>query len=103
MIMQKLTQAELEIMQALWKLDRGYLRDIQKESHGRAHTTVSTILRILKEKGFVSSNSFGKANEYFPVIGRDQYTRFYLTDFIDQYFNGSIHQLVSLFNTPKEM
>lgn len=101
--MQKLTQAELEIMQALWKLDRGYLKDIQKESHDRAHTTVSTILRILKDKGFASSNSFGKANEYFPLIGRDEYTLFYINDFIKQYFNGSIHRLISFFNIPKEM
>lgn len=101
--MQKLTQAELEIMQALWKLDRGYLRDIQKESHHRAPTTVSTILRILKDKGFASSNSFGKANEYFPLIGRDEYTRFYVTDFIDQYFDGSIHRLISFLNISRVM
>jgi BlaI family penicillinase repressor len=100
--MQKLTQAELEIMQALWKLERGYLKDIQKESKDRAHTTVSTILRILKDKGFVSINSFGKANEYFPLIAKDKYTRFYVNNFINQYFDGSIQRLISFLNTPKE-
>jgi len=101
--MQKLTRAELEIMQALWKLERGYLRDIQKQSHDRAHTTVSTILRILKGKGFVCSNAYGKTNEYFPLIDRDEYTRFYVNDFIEQYFNGSIHRLISFFNIRREI
>lgn len=95
--MQKLTQAELEIMQALWKLEKAYLRDIQKLSGDRAPTTVSTILRILVGKGFVSSNAYGAANEYFPLIGRDEYMGFYLNDFVEQYFNGSISRLISFF------
>lgn len=101
--MQKLTQAELEIMQALWKLEKAYLRDIQKLSHDRAPTTVSTILRILIGKGFVSCNAYGNANQYFPLIGKDQYMGFYLNDFVEQYFNGSIHRLVSFFRNRKEI
>lgn len=101
--MQKLTQAELEIMQALWKLERAYLRDIQKLSGSRAPTTVSTILRILTDKGFVSSNVYGKAHEYFPRIGKDEYLGFYLNDFVEQYFNGSIHRLICFFKARKEM
>lgn len=101
--MQKLTQAELEIMQALWRLERAYLRDIQKLSGDRAPTTVSTILRVLIGKGFVSCNVYGKANEYFPLIDRDEYMGFYLNDFVEQYFDGSIHRLISFFKTRKEM
>ena len=101
--MQKLTQAELEIMQALWKIERGYLRDIQKQSHDRAYTTVSSILRILKDKGFVSSNTYGRAHEYFALIGRDDYTWFYVNDFVDQYFSGSFNRLISFVNIRKEM
>lgn len=101
--MRKLTQAELEIMQALWKLERAYLKDIQKRSGDRAPTTVSTILRILIGKGFVSSNVYGKANEYFPLIGRGEYMGFYLNDFVGQYFDGSINRLISFFKTRKEM
>jgi BlaI family transcriptional regulator, penicillinase repressor len=100
--MQKLTQAELEIMQALWKVERGFLSDIQRQSNDRAPTTVSTILRILRGKGFVSSKTFGNANECYPMIGRDEYIRFYLNDFVDRYFNGSAHQLISFLNIPKE-
>ena len=101
--MQKLTPAELEIMQALWKLEKGYLRDIQKQSHDRAYTTVSSILRILKGKGFVSSNLYGNANEYFPLIGREEYMWFYINDTVEQYFNGSFNRLISFVNLRKEM
>lgn len=62
-----------------------------------AYNTVSTIVRILETKGFVDHKAYGKTHEYFPVISKEKYTKFYLNNMIRGYFNGSFQNLVSFF------
>ena len=62
-----------------------------------AYNTVSTIIRILETKGFVDHKAYGKTHEYFPLITKDKYTKFYLNNLIRGYFNGSFQNLVSFF------
>ena len=64
--MKRLTKAEEEIMQILWDLDKGFVKDIIQElpDPKPAYNTVSTIVRILEKKEFVSHRAFGNAHEY---------------------------------------
>jgi predicted transcriptional regulator len=62
-----------------------------------AYNTVSTIVRILESKGFVDHKSYGKTHEYFPIVSKDKYSKFYLNNMISGYFNGSFKNLVSFF------
>jgi predicted transcriptional regulator len=62
-----------------------------------AYNTVSTIIRILETKGFVDHKAFGKTHEYYPLITKDKYTKFYLNNLVKGYFSGSLHNLVSFF------
>src|SRR5271154_4065946 len=97
--MKELTKAEDEIMQILWKLDKGFVKDIIAEMpHPRpAYNTVSTIIRILERKGFVGYKAYGKTHEYFPVVLKEKYSKFYLNNFLKGYFGGSFQNLVSFF------
>lgn len=62
-----------------------------------AYNTVSTIIRILETKGFVSHKAFGNTHQYFPLVLKSEY-RIYLADKImGSYFNGSVKSLVSFF------
>jgi predicted transcriptional regulator len=97
--LKELTRAEDQVMQILWTLEKGFVKDIiEKMPEPKpAYNTVSTIVRILETKGFVDHKAFGKTHEYFPLISKEKYTKFYLNNLIRGYFNGSFQNLVSFF------
>jgi BlaI family transcriptional regulator, penicillinase repressor len=95
----ELTKAEDQVMQILWKLQKAFVKDVV-EQFGKpkpAYNTVSTIIRILEKKGFVSYKSYGNTYEYFPIVSKDEYSQLYLGNFIKNYFENSYNQLVSFF------
>lgn len=97
--LKELTKAEDQVMQILWQLEKAFVKDIIEvmPKPKPAYNTVSTIVRILETKGFVDHKTYGKTHEYFPVITKENYTRFYLNNMIKGYFNGSFQNLVSFF------
>ncbi len=97
--MKELTRAEEQVMQILWQLENAFVKDIIREmpEPKPAYNTVSTIVRILEQKGFVGHEAFGKTYQYHPLIGKNQYSRFYLNNFLSGYFSGSFERLVSFF------
>ncbi|HZH73805.1 MAG TPA: BlaI/MecI/CopY family transcriptional regulator [Mariniphaga sp.] len=97
--MKELTKAEEQVMQVLWKLEKGFVKDIVAEMPDPkpAYNTVSTIVRILEKKGFVSYTAYGKTHKYFPMVSRDDYTRSYMRNFMRNYFSGSFKEMVSFF------
>jgi len=99
MEIKELTKAEEEIMQILWKLKKGFVKDIIDKipKPKPAYNTVSTIIRILEQKGFVDHKAFGKTHEYFPVVLKDDYTRFAMKTMIRGYFGNSFKNMVSFF------
>ena len=103
--MKQLTQAEEEIMQILWQLEKGFVKDIiEKMPEPKpAYNTVSTIVRILEGKGFVGHKAYGKTHEYFPIVAKDNYSKFYLNNFLSGYFGGSFEKLVSFFAKENNM
>ena len=103
--MKELTRAEEQIMQILWKLGRGFVRDILEyfPDPKPAYNTVSTIVRILEKKGFVSYRAFGKTHEYYPIVSKDNYKKAYLNSFVKNYFSGSFQELVSFFAEDREL
>ena len=97
--MKELTRAEDQIMQILWGLKKGFVKDIveQMPEPKPAYNTVSTIIRILERKGFVGYKAYGKTHEYFPLVPKEKYSKFYLNNFLKGYFGGSFQNLVSFF------
>jgi BlaI family penicillinase repressor len=97
--MKELTKAEEQIMQILWDIRKGFVKDIiEKMPEPKpAYNTVSTIVRILETKGFVGHKAYGKTYEYFPLIEKDKYKSYFLKSFIGSYFGGSFENLVSFF------
>jgi len=98
-VMKELTKAEEQIMQILWELEKGFVKDIVERfpEPKPAYNTVSTIVRILEQKGFVDHTAYGKTHEYFPLVARNDYTRSYLKNFMRNYFSGSFREMVSFF------
>jgi predicted transcriptional regulator len=97
--MKELTKAEEEIMHVLWKLEAAFVKDIidQLPEPKPAYTTVSTIVRILQQKGFIGYETQGKFHKYHPLIKKDAYTRSFMKGFVKKYFSGSYQEMVSFF------
>jgi len=95
--MQKLTKAEEEIMQLIWDLERCTVSDLlDRLGEPRPpHSSISSIVRILEKKGFVSHKAYGKTHEYFPLIEKGAYGKRTLLDVVRNYFDGSSAQLVT--------
>jgi BlaI family penicillinase repressor len=97
--MQKLTNKEEEIMQILWKLEKAFVKEVLAEiTEEQPHyNTLSTIIRNLEEKGFVSHNAFGNTYQYFPIVKMEDYRKRFMNTAIDTYFNSSYKNMVSFF------
>lgn len=95
----ELTKAEEQVMQHLWDLERAFVKDIlaRFDEPKPAYNTVSTIVRILEEKGFVGHKAYGKTHEYYPLMTKEEYSRFTAGNLVSNYFNGSVKELVSFF------
>ena len=93
-----LTEVELEFMTALWTLGQGNVRDVMAQlAEGRnlAYTSAATILRILDEKGFVTSTKSGKSLIYTPVLKKDAYQTRSLQNLSAKLFNNTPTALVA--------
>lgn len=97
---QELTKAELELMQVIWDKEKVLVHDILDElpEPKPAYNTVSTIVRILEQKGFVGHKAYGRTYEYFPLVSKEAYTQRYMTTVLDNFFDGSLSRLVSFFS-----
>ncbi|MFV5695290.1 BlaI/MecI/CopY family transcriptional regulator [Flavobacterium sp. LB3P122] len=97
--MQKLTNKEEEIMHILWKLEKAFVKEVMAEiTEEQPHyNTLSTIVRNLEEKGFVSHNAFGNTHQYYPIVSLEEYRKRFMNTAIDNYFNSSYKNMVSFF------
>lgn len=105
MEIKELTRAELEIMQILWQIERGFVNNILEimPDPKPAYNTVSTIVRILEKKGFVAHKSFGKSHEYYPIVDRQSYTKGFMNNVLDNFFGGSVGNMVSFLSREKSI
>lgn len=103
--MKELTKAEEQVMQILWQIKKGFVKDIlaKMPEPKPAYNTVSTIVRILEKKGFVAYQAYGKTHEYYPLVAKKEYSHFFLKSFIGNYFGGSFSRLVSFFAKENDM
>ena len=97
--MQKLTNKEEEIMQILWSLKKAFVKDVLAEIiEDKPHyNTLSTIIRNLEEKGYVSYTAYGNTHQYFPIVSMEAYRKEFMNTAIENYFNNSYKNMVSFF------
>ena len=95
--MKTLTKAEEEVMQALWKLQKSFLKDIVNEMpEPKPHqNTVATVLKILVEKEFVGIEVIGRMHQYFPLINKEVYSKGRVKSLVKRYYEGSFSNIVS--------
>jgi len=101
----ELTRAEEQIMHILWEKGTALVHDILKEfpDPKPAYNTVSTIIRILEQKGFIGHKAYGRTYEYFPLISKKDYTKTYFRSFVTNYVGSSYKLLASFFTAEEKL
>lgn len=96
--MEQLTKKEEEVIQVLWNIEKGFIKDILAElPKGNHYNTVSTIVRNLEDKGYVSYHAFGKTHQYFPIVSKEVYSKQFMNIASERFFNSSYKNMVSFF------
>ena len=99
--MAELTKAEEQLMQHLWKLGEGTVQEVlasMDEGKRPSRTTVSTVIRLLEEKGVVGHRpTDGRGFIYYPILKKEEYSHKHLTEFISRYFDNSFSSMVNFF------
>lgn len=108
-MMKKLTRAEEELMQIIWQLEECTVGDVrnriaeQKNGEKPPHSTISTMLKILSEKGFLTFKAYGRTHVYRPAITKETYGKQSIGSLLRDYFGGSANHLVSFLVKEKDL
>jgi predicted transcriptional regulator len=92
-----LTETELEMMSIVWRFGRATVSDVLAAlPQGRelAYTSVSSMLRILEQKGALSAEKAGRGHVYLPAVSRDDYATRSVRHLVSKVFDGAAPSLV---------
>jgi predicted transcriptional regulator len=84
-----LTPLELELMTTLWKTGGSTVHEVAEQlSSEYAYTTISTVLRILLQKGIVAAEASGRQHTYVPLLSKNDYESQTLKRVVSTVFDG---------------
>jgi len=99
-----LTNAEHRIMEVLWARGSATVAEVVEALDGRdAYTTILTLMRILKAKGYLSTRKEGRAHVFTPRVDRDTAARKAVHQLLSKFFSGSPSELVLSFLREEEL
>src|SRR5665648_247669 len=101
----QLTKAEEQVMQILWEMGDGLVKDIRDrfDDPKPARNTVSTVVRILEKKGYIGHKAYGNVHLYRPLISKSEYSKSQLFGLLESYFNNSFSTMASFFAREKDV
>ena len=97
--MKSLNKTELQIMKYLWKIEKGFMKDIVQEFPDTqpAYTTIATLVGRMVNKGYIGFEKMGRDKLYFPLLKKNLYFKTQLHEMVAQFFNDSSSQFASFF------
>lgn len=103
--MEKLTKKEEKVMEVLWKKKKVFVKDVMKDLEGQRlhYNTVSTIIRNLEEKNFLSHRAFGRTHQYYPLVTKEDYGKALMKGAMAKFFNNSYQQMLVSFAKEEEL
>jgi BlaI family penicillinase repressor len=94
----KLSETEMEVMQEIWKMKEtvtvAQLMYVFKSKDWKT-STLSTILKRLINKGFLTKSMDGKVNLYYSTISLDEYRKYESVEFINRLYDGNIKSFIA--------
>ena len=103
--MKKLTKKEEELMKMLWKLEKAFVKDIvELYPDPKPHyNTISSLVRLLQDKGIIGFKQYGNTYQYFPLISKEEYRRSFMNQVVSDYFDNSYKSAVAFFVKEKNL
>ena len=97
--MEKLTAQEEEIMQVIWTVKQGFIKDFLNEmpEPKPPYTTLASTIKNLERKGFIQAEKLANSFRYSPAIKAEEYKKTFMMDFVNGYFKNSYKELVEFF------
>ncbi len=94
---EKLTRREEELMRCFWERGPLFVRElVEMAPEPKPHfNTLSTMVRTLETKGYLSHRAFGGTYQYYPVVSEEAFSRRTLGSVIRRYFENSYMGAVS--------
>jgi BlaI family penicillinase repressor len=101
----QLTKAEEQVMQILWDMEEGLVKDIRDRfpDPKPARNTVSTVVRVLEKKGYVGHKAYSNVHSYYPLVSKSEYSKKQLFGLIENYFDNSFPAMASFFAKEKDL
>ena len=103
--MEKLTQQEEDLMQAVWNTGEGNVKafmELMPEPR-QPYTTLASTIKNLEKKGYVESRLVGNSYLYKPVVSAEEYKQQFMQGFVQSYFNNSYKDMVNFFVHQKKL
>ena len=103
--MKQLNKTEMQIMKYLWRIEKGFMKDIVAEfpKPAPAYTTISTLVGRMVDKGYVGFEKLGRDKQYYPILQKNAYFSGQVKDMVSNFFNNSASQFASFFTKNSDL
>lgn len=101
----KLSKSEEQLMQYIWELEQAFLNELLEmyPDPKPASSTVATLLKRMKKKGYIDYEQLGRSRRYYPLVEKSDYFSRYINGLIKKYFDGSPSTFASFFTTETDL
>ncbi|MEX2410740.1 MAG: BlaI/MecI/CopY family transcriptional regulator [Candidatus Paceibacterota bacterium] len=101
----KLSKSEEQLMQYIWKCNKAFMNELLEmyPEPKPANTTVATLLKRMKDKGFIDYKQMGRSRQYFPIVKKSDYFSRYINGLIKKYFDDSPATFASFFTRETDL
>ncbi|NGP88472.1 BlaI/MecI/CopY family transcriptional regulator [Fodinibius halophilus] len=101
----KLSKSEQQLMQYIWELEEAFLSELleQYPEPKPASSTVATLLKRMKGKGYIDYEQMGRSRRYYPLVKKSDYFSKHINSLIKNYFNDSASTFASFFTKETDL
>lgn len=101
----KLSKSEEQLMQYIWKQGKAFMNELLEmyPEPKPANTTVATLLKRMKDKGFIDYEQMGRSRQYYPLVNKSDYFARHINGLIKKYFDDSPSSFASFFTTETDL
>lgn len=101
----KLSKSEEQLMQYIWKRKKAFMNELLEmyPEPKPANTTVATLLKRMKDKGYIDYEQMGRSRQYYPTVNKSDYFSRHLKGLIRKYFDDSPSTFASFFTRETDL
>lgn len=101
----KLSKSEEQLMQYIWKKEKAFMNELLEmyPDPKPANTTVATLLKRMRDKGFIGYEQLGRSRRYYPLVRKTDYFSRHINGLIKKYFDNSPSSFASFFTKETDL